>query len=190
MRLKISWNADNGLLMFTDASSPHIALSADFASLGKLDPKNMFDNNTEDKENETDKRSSIVIGKINARNLFENNFEDSSRADTNKSHIPVGKINTKDIFPEADDTTKSAAKIDIKVGKLKIKEEELFESKDDLADKTVVRVGKLPASELFTSSPTEEKVEAAKFYKPTVQPKKLKVAELFAPEKENTAESR
>ena len=147
----------------------------------------MFDNNTEDKENETDKRSSIVIGKINARNLFENNFEDSS---INKSHIPVGKINTKDIFPEVSDTAKSTAKIDIKVGKLKIKEEELFESKDDLADKTVVRVGKLNASELFTSSPTEEKVEAAKFYKPTVQPKKLKVAELFTPEKENTADIR
>ena len=165
-------------------------LKADFATLGKLDPKNMFDNNTEDKENETDKRSSIVIGKINARNLFENNFEDGSRPEINKSHIPVGKINTRDIFPEANDTSKATSKIDIKVGKLKIKEEELFETKDDPADKTVVRVGKLAARELFTSSPTEEKAEAAKFYKPTVQPKKLKVAELFAPEKENTAESR
>ena len=149
-------------------------------SEGKLDPKNVFDNNTEDKEN--DRRSSVVIGKINAKNLFENSFED--KAEAQKSSIQVGKINTKDIFADATET-KSAAKIDIKVGKLKIKEEELFEAKDDCVDKTVMKVGKLNAKELFNSSPTEDNVEAAKFYKPMVQPKKLKVAELFCPGQEN-----
>ena len=119
----------------------------------------------------------MVIGKLNAKNLFENNAEE--KVDSYK--IQVGKINTKDIFTESNDS-KPLSKIDIKVGKLKIKEEDLFETKDcELAEKSSLKVGKLTAPDLFTGSPTEEKNESAKFYKPVVQPKKLKVAELFTP---------
>ena len=143
---------------------------------GKLDPKNLFDNGSEDKENEANRRSSMVIGKLNAKNLFENNAEE--KVESYKSSIQVGKINTKDIFNES----KPLSKIDIKVGKLKIKEEDLFEAKDsEVAEKSSLKIGKLTAPDLFTGSPTEEKNEPTKFYKPVVQPKKLKVAELFSP---------
>ena len=122
----------------------------------------------------------MVIGKLNAKNLFENNAEE--KVESYKSSIQVGKINTKDIFTESNES-KPLSKIDIKVGKLKIKEEDLFETKDCevTAEKSILKVGKLTAPDLFTGSPTEEKNEQAKFYKPVVQPKKLKVAELFTP---------
>ena len=87
---------------------------------GKLDPKNLFDNGSEDKENEANRRSSMVIGKLNAKNLFENNSE-SEKVESFKSSIQVGKINTKDIFTESNES-KPLSRIDIKVGKLKIKE--------------------------------------------------------------------
>ena len=141
----------------------------------------MFDNGSEDKENEANRRSSMVIGKLNAKNLFENNSE-SEKVESFKSSIQVGKINTKDIFTESNES-KPLSRIDIKVGKLKIKEEDLFEPKDPevVEVKSSLKVGKLTAPDLFTGSPTEEKNEASKFYKPVVQPKKLKVAELFTP---------
>ena len=146
---------------------------------GKLDPKNLFDNGSEDKENEANRRSSMVIGKLNAKNLFENNAEE--KVESYKSSIQVGKINTKDIFNDSNES-KPLSKIDIKVGKLKIKEEDLFEAKDsEVAEKSSLKIGKLTAPDLFSGSPTEEKNEPTKFYKPVVQPKKLKVAELFAP---------
>ena len=130
----------------------------------------------------------MVIGKLNAKNLFENNAEE--KVDSYKSSIQVGKINTKDIFTESNDS-KPLSKIDIKVGKLKIKEEDLFETKDcELAEKSSLKVGKLTAPDLFTGSPTEEKNESAKFYKPVVQPKKLKVAELFTPSSGQESEPR
>ena len=53
----------------------------------------------------------------------------------------------------------------------------MFENKED-TDKPVLPVGKLNTSDLFNNSPTDEKGEV-KFYKPTVQPKKLKVQNLF-----------
>ena len=122
----------------------------------------------------------MVIGKLNAKNLFENNAEE--KVESYKSSIQVGKINTKDIFTESNES-KPLSRIDIKVGKLKIKEEDLFEPKDPevVEVKSSLKVGKLTAPDLFTGSPTEEKNEASKFYKPVVQPKKLKVAELFTP---------
>ena len=122
----------------------------------------------------------MVIGKLNAKNLFENNAEE--KVDSYKSSIQVGKINAKDIFTEANNDAKPLSRIDIKVGKLKIKEEDLFEAtkEAELPEKSNLKVGKLTAPDLFTS-PTEELSEPAKFYKPVVQPKKLKVAELFTP---------
>jgi len=165
--------------LFTGVVEAVPAIVRPTMQIGKLDPKNLFDNGSEDKENEANRRSSMVIGKLNAKNLFENNAEE--KVDSYKSSIQVGKINTKDIFTESNDS-KPLSKIDIKVGKLKIKEEDLFETKDcELAEKSSLKVGKLTAPDLFTGSPTEEKNESAKFYKPVVQPKKLKVAELFTP---------
>ena len=130
----------------------------------------------------------MVIGKLNAKNLFENNSE-SEKVESFKSSIQVGKINTKDIFTESSES-KPLSRIDIKVGKLKIKEEDLFEPKDPevVEVKSSLKVGKLTAPDLFTGSPTED--EPSKFYKPVVQPKKLKVAELFTPSSGQESEPR
>jgi len=150
--------------------------------IGKLDPRNVFDTPTEDKENESNRRSSLVIGKINAKNLFENNNEDKLEAQ--KSPINVGKINTKDIFAESSEF--KPVKTDIKVGKLKINEEDLFDTKEETPEKTIVRVGKITKIKFNNNNTdgSEEQAETPKFYKPTVQPKKLKVAELFSGDKE------
>merc|ERR1711872_82096 len=62
-------------------------------------------------------------------------------------------------------------------------EEELFENKDEI-DRPTIPVGKLNTNDIFNNSPTDEKSEA-KFYKPTVQPKKIKVQNLFQESGEN-----
>ena len=62
-------------------------------------------------------------------------------------------------------------------------EEDLFENKDE-NDKPMLPVGKLNTTDIFSNSPTEEKSDV-KFYKPTVQPKKIKVQNLFQESGEN-----
>eukprot|EP00090_Calanus_glacialis_P014724 TRINITY_DN2357_c0_g1_i5.p1 TRINITY_DN2357_c0_g1~~TRINITY_DN2357_c0_g1_i5.p1 ORF type:complete len:935 (-),score=258.78 TRINITY_DN2357_c0_g1_i5:146-2821(-) len=145
--------------------------------IGKLDPKHMFDSSNKERENEKEMFNSIVIGKLNTKNLFEN----SEKEDVEKPSIKVGKINAKDLFCETNEA--AIPKSSISVGKLKIKEEDLFENKDE-NDKPMLPVGKLNTTDIFSNSPTEEKSDV-KFYKPTVQPKKIKVQNLFQESGEN-----
>ena len=68
------------------------------------------------------------------------------------------------------------------VGKLNIKESDLFEKKDE-DEKPVVNIGKLDASGLFNPASDEKDV---KFYKPIVQPKKIKIQNVFPDSSEST----
>jgi len=145
--------------------------------IGKLDPKNMFDSSNKERENEKEMFNSIAIGKLNTKNLFEN----SEKEDIEKPSIRVGKINAKNLFSETNEADIPKSKVS--VGKLKIKEEDLFDNRDD-TDKPNLPVGKLNTNDIFSNSPTEERSEA-KFYKPTVQPKKIKVQNLFQDSEEN-----
>jgi len=145
--------------------------------IGKLDPNHMFDSSNKERENEKEMFNNIAVGKLNTKNLFENN----EKEDIEKPVIKVGKIKTKDLFSETSEMANQ--KTNINVGKLKIKEEDLFENKDE-NDRPSLPVGKLNTNDIFNNSPTEEKTEA-KFYKPTVQPKKIKVQNLFQESGEN-----
>jgi len=156
--------------LFSNKENEEVALVKPKMQIGKLDPKHMFDTSNKERENEKDIFNAIVIGKLNTKNLFENNEKEEAE----KSTIQVGKIKTKDLFSDTNDNF--ILKSNITVGKLKIKEEDLFENKDE-TDKPALPVGKLNTTDLFNNSPTEEK--PAKFYKPTVQPKKIKVQNLF-----------
>jgi len=146
--------------------------------IGKLDTNNMFDSSNKERENEKEMFNNIAIGKLEKKNIFEN----CEREDVEKPSIKVGKIKAKELFSE--NTEPSSPKASINVGKLKIKEEDLFENKDDIS-KPVIAVGKINAKEIFNNSPTEEKNEM-KFYKPTVQPKKIKVQNLFQETEESS----
>ena len=68
------------------------------------------------------------------------------------------------------------------VGKLNIKESDFLEKKEE-DEKPVVNIGKLDASGLFNPASEEKDV---KFYKPTVQPKKMKIQNVFPESSENT----
>ena len=68
------------------------------------------------------------------------------------------------------------------VGKLNIKESHFLEKKDE-DEKPVVNIGKLDASGLFNPASEEKDV---KFYKPVVQPKKMKIQNVFPESSENT----
>ena len=68
------------------------------------------------------------------------------------------------------------------VGKLNIKESDFLEKKDE-DEKPVVNIGKLDASGLFSPASEEKDV---KFYKPVVQPKKMKIQNVFPESSENT----
>eukprot|EP00092_Neocalanus_flemingeri_P008532 GFUD01009191.1.p1 GENE.GFUD01009191.1~~GFUD01009191.1.p1 ORF type:complete len:962 (+),score=281.01 GFUD01009191.1:210-3095(+) len=157
--------------IFSNKENEDVALVKPKMRIGKLDPKHMFESSNKERENEKEMFNAIVIGKLNPKNLFENN----EKEETEKPTIQVGKIKAKELFSETNET--SISKSNITVGKLKIKEEDLFENKDE-NDKPVLPIGKINTSELFNNSPTDEKAEV-KFYKPTVQPKKIKVQNLF-----------
>ena len=68
------------------------------------------------------------------------------------------------------------------VGKLNIKESD-FSEKKDVDEKPVVNIGKLDASGLFNPASDEKDV---KFYKPIVQPKKIKIQNVFPESSEST----
>ena len=68
------------------------------------------------------------------------------------------------------------------VGKLNIKESDFLEKKDE-DEKPVVNIRKLDASGLFNPASEEKDV---KFYKPVVQPKKMKIQNVFPESSENT----
>merc|ERR1712106_95555 len=147
--------------------------------VGKLNTKDIFSN----KENED---VDVVKPKMRIGNLDPNHMFDSSNKERENdkemfNSIAIGKLNTKNLFEnsEKDEIEKPS----IRVGKLKIKEEDLFDNRDD-TDKPTLPVGKLNTNEIFSNSPTEERSEA-KFYKPTVQPKKIKVQSLFQDSEEN-----
>jgi len=157
--------------IFSNKENEDVDLVKPKMRIGKLDPNHMFDSSNKERENEKEMFNNIAVGKLNTKNLFENN----EKEDIEKPVIKVGKIKAKDLFSEASEV--ASPKTNISVGKLKIKEEDLFENKDEI-DKPSLPVGKLNTNDIFNNSPTEEKSEA-KFYKPTVQPKKIKVQNLF-----------
>jgi len=174
----------NKIDIFDNNEKEDVDLAKPKMQIGKLDPKNMFQPpSSEDKENEISKRNSSVIRKLNTRNLFENNDHEVNE----KEPIVIGKINTKDIFSNDDNVSVMEDNKTGRVGKLKIQEDTFFEVKDD-HEKAKIKVGKLSAQDMFNPSPTDEKPQA-KFYKPTVQPKKIKVEGLFKESSEDQQNS-
>ena len=91
-------------------------------------------------------------------------------------------IHFQEIIAEGENET-YFAKPCVVVGKLNIKEADFFEKKEEQEEKPVVNIGKLDASGLFNPA-CEEK--DTKFYKPIVQPKKMKLQNLFPESSENT----
>ena len=75
------------------------------------------------------------------------------------------------------------AKPCVVVGKLNIKEADFLEKKEEQEEKPVVNIGKLDASGIFNPAGEEKDT---KFYKPIVQPKKMKLQNLFPESSENT----
>jgi len=140
--------------------------------VGKIDPSLFESQKGVALENEKDILNNIVIGKLNTKNIFQN-LEKNEEPE--KQVIKVRKIKAKDFFG-AENSDQAISKTNISVGKLKIKEEDIFENRES-TEKPTLRVGKLNTNEIFNSSPTEENDK--KFYKPSVQPKKIKLQNPF-----------
>jgi hypothetical protein len=146
-------------------------------TVGKLDARNLFPAATTETADEINNKPAVVVGKLDIKNLF-------AQPSTEKEERPAptaGKLNVKNIFPIiAAPEEKSPP---ITVGKLDAKS--LFPgaesggqqlSGDDRPRPPAV--GRLNTTAIFNSSPTEVESEH-KLYRPTVQPRRLKVDNIF-----------
>lgn len=142
--------------LFKNEEREEVSLTKPKMQIGKLDPNQIFNSsNNDDKENNMTKTTSPTVGRINTKILFENNNNNNHNEEMSEKH-----------FSQTSN-----------IGRLNIQENLLFE-RSESPQKSTIKVGKIRADEVFNQSPTDEKPQA-KFYKPSVQPKKIKVEGLF-----------
>ena len=130
--------------------------------VGKLNPESIF------KPSPSEERFEIKVGKIDTSNLFR---PVDPEEPIGQPLISVGKLNpARNPFREPSPEEKPR----VKVGKIKPKQ---FLPDSPIDDKPELVVGKLNPENIFPLSPSQS--EEVKFYKPTVQPKKMKVEQVF-----------
>ncbi|XP_023338016.1 uncharacterized protein LOC111708767 isoform X2 [Eurytemora carolleeae] len=176
--------------------------------IGKIDLGSVFENGTEENKVQERKvgklrvqesslfenpepKPRVEVGKLNPESIFK-----PSPPSEEKFEIKIGKIDTSNLFRAVDPVEPivqpliSVGKLNparnpfrepspedkprVKVGKIKPKQ---FLPDSPIDDKPELVVGKLNPENIFPLSPSHS--EEVKFYKPTVQPKKMKVEQVF-----------
>ena len=156
---KIKWNR----FSFQESSLFENPEPKPRVEVGKLNPESIFKPSPPSEE-----KFEIKIGKIDTSNLFR--AVDPVEPIV-QPLISVGKLNpARNPFREPSPEDKPR----VKVGKIKPKQ---FLPDSPIDDKPELVVGKLNPENIFPLSPSHS--EEVKFYKPTVQPKKMKVEQVF-----------
>ena len=138
--------------------------------VGKLNPESIFQPSSPTSPT-GDGKPEIKVGKIDTSNLFRANLTVDPLV---QPVLPVGKLNpARNLFQEPSLEPESE-KQRVKVGKIKPKQ---FLPDSPTEERPEVVVGKLDPENIFPLAPSQS--EEAKFYKPTVQPKKMKVEQVF-----------